>query len=33
MRLEGFSLDAALTVHQAPVVRGTVYGLALSVGF
>lgn len=33
VRLEGLSLDAALTVHQAPVVRGTVYGLALSVGF
>lgn len=33
VRLEGFSLDTALTVHQAPVVRGTVYGLALSVGF
>ncbi|PZA05808.1 hypothetical protein EWH23_15845 [Meiothermus sp. PNK-Is4] len=33
VRLEGFSLDTALTVHQAPVVRGTVYGLALSLGF
>ncbi|WP_018467907.1 hypothetical protein [Calidithermus timidus] len=33
VRLEGLNLDAALTVHQAPVVRGTVYGLALSVGF
>jgi hypothetical protein len=33
VRLEGLSLDTALTVHQAPIVRGTVYGLALSLGF
>ncbi len=27
------TLDAALTAHQAPLVGGTVYGLALSLGF
>ncbi|MER3479411.1 MAG: hypothetical protein C4327_02730 [Meiothermus sp.] len=33
VRLPGFSLDAALTAHPAPIVPGTVYGLALSLGF
>ncbi|WP_243095651.1 hypothetical protein [Thermus thalpophilus] len=31
--LEGVNLDLALTTHEAPLVGGTVYGLALSVGF
>lgn len=29
----GFTLDTALTTHQAPVVGGTVFGIALSMGF
>ncbi|RDI96533.1 TetR family transcriptional regulator [Meiothermus sp. QL-1] len=29
----GFSVDAALTTHRAPIVGHTVYGLALSLGF
>lgn len=29
----GFTLDTALTTHQAPVVGGTVFGIALSLGF
>ena len=28
----GFSLDAALTTHQAPIVGGTVFGIALGLG-
>ncbi len=29
----GFTLDTALSTHQAPIVGGTVFGLALSLGF
>ncbi|MDX2004372.1 MAG: TetR family transcriptional regulator [Meiothermus sp.] len=29
----GFLADAALTTHQAPIVGGTVFGIALSIGF
>ncbi|GGN02001.1 hypothetical protein GCM10007092_15290 [Thermus composti] len=31
--LESFSLDLALTTHEAPLVGGPVFGLALAVGF
>lgn len=33
LNLEAVTLDLALTTHQAPLVGGTVYGLALAVGF
>ncbi|TFU17681.1 hypothetical protein [Thermus tengchongensis] len=33
LNLEAMTLDLALTTHQAPLVGGTVYGLALAVGF
>ncbi|RTI01094.1 hypothetical protein CSW29_04810 [Thermus scotoductus] len=33
LRLPGLQLDAALTTHEAPLVGGLVYGLALSLGF
>lgn len=29
---QGFSLDAALTTHQAPMVGGTVFGIAVGIG-
>lgn len=29
----GFSLDAALTTHRAPIVGNTVFGIAMSLGF
>jgi hypothetical protein len=31
--LEALALDLALTTHQAPLVGGTVYGIALAVNF
>lgn len=33
LNLEALTLDLALTTHQAPLVGGTVYGIALAVGF
>jgi hypothetical protein len=33
LNLEGLALDLALTTHQAPLVGGTVYGIALAVNF
>lgn len=32
-QLDAFTLDLALTSHQAPLVGGTVYGIALALGF
>jgi hypothetical protein len=31
--MPGFNLDAALTTHTGPVVGGTVFGIAMSLGF
>ncbi|MCS6867533.1 hypothetical protein [Thermus sp.] len=33
LSLEALTLDLALTTHEAPLVGGTVYGIALAVGF
>jgi hypothetical protein len=33
LNLEALALDLALTTHQAPLVGGTVYGIALAVNF
>jgi hypothetical protein len=33
LNLEVLALDLALTTHQAPLVGGTVYGIALAVNF
>ncbi|MGQ9754096.1 MAG: TetR family transcriptional regulator [Thermaceae bacterium] len=33
LAMPGFSLDAALTTHRAPIVGETVYGIAASLGF
>jgi hypothetical protein len=33
LNLEALALDLALTTHQAPLVGGTVYGIALALNF